>query len=315
MLKTQTMTKIGENTENPIVKADIFFSSLDTLAQLYTSPPKKAENPFKKRAIAKYKTVELILPLIDLDDTLTKQYWSTFHCCSVLLQDGNKITGKYCNNRWCIVCNRIRTAKLINGYLPAINENIKKPYFVTLTIPNIPEHELKPAIIEMIKTIRRVTDLFRNRREFRLKGIRKIECTYNSRRNDFHPHLHLLIDGEKESRQLIDYWLKSYPDANIEAQDMRPANKDSLIELFKYSTKLIAKTKTEVKALNGVFKALRKKRVFQPIGLKKINVSEDIDTIQAQEIDDLKSAVDTWVWEHEVKDWINTYGELLTTYQ
>lgn len=308
------MTKIQKKTKKPREHGETFPLLLDTLAQLRTNPPKKETNSLKKRAFAKYQTNEVIFPLIDLDSTLIKSYWSTFHCTNVLLQSGKTITGKYCNNRWCIVCNRIRTAKLINGYLPVIKEELSKPMFVTLTVPNVPAEDLRKTIGGMIGTVRTITHLFRNRRNFKLKGLRKVECTYNARGNDYHPHLHLLVDGYQASQELINNWLIHYPEADKRGQDLRPADDNSLIELFKYSTKLTGKAKNNPEALDIIFKALYGKRVFQPIGLKKVAVTEDIDEIQAQTIEDLKSAIDVWLWEHELKDWLNSSGEFLTEY-
>lgn len=307
-------TKILQNTDKTTPPENSFLPLVHTLAQLGTDPPAKGVNILKKRSVAKYQTIEIILPLIDLNSSLSKAYWSTFHCCNVLLQDGKKITGKYCNNRWCIVCNRIRTAKLINGYLPRISQDLTAPFFITLTIPNVSGPELRSSIDGMTRTINKIQNLFRHRRAFRMKGIRKIECTYNTRSKEFHPHLHLLVDGNQVAKELVQSWLMFYPDADKRGQDIRPADQNSLIELFKYSTKITAESKTHPEALDTIFKALYRKRVFQPIGLKKLSVSEDIEGIQAQEIEALKSAVDVWVWEHEVKDWLNSSGELLTEY-
>jgi Replication protein len=305
-----------EETPEKLVSAANFppFSSpeLDTLAQLWTGTEYQIDTSLLKRAVAKHKTLEVLFPLIDLKSSLYKSYWKTFHCCNVLLQEDKKITGKYCNNRWCLVCNRIRTAKLINGYLPGIKQDLVDPYFVTLTIPNVPGPDLRRSISEMTRTIRKITNLFRNRRDFKLRGIRKIECTYNSKSKEFHPHLHLLVGGIHVANQLRAEWLIHYPDATFEAQDIRPADQNSLIELFKYSTKLSAKGKDDPKALDTIFKALYQKRIFQPIGMKKLSVSEDIDEIQAQEIESLKSAIEVWEWKHEVSDWVNPSGEGLT---
>jgi len=308
--------KISEKKDFPLKTSSLL---LDTLAQLRTDIPKNGKNTLQKRAFAKYQTNEVIFPLIDLNSSLNKAYWSSFHCSNVLLQRDKTITGKYCNNRWCIVCNRIRTAKLINGYLPVIRSEIKKPMFVTLTIPNVPGDELRAVIGDMVKTIRTITDLFRNRRNFKLKGIRKVECTYNGRNLDYHPHLHLLVDGYQVGQELINAWLLHYPGADKRAQDIRPADNDSLIELFKYSTKLTTeskKKKTAVppEALDIIFKALYKKRVFQPIGLTKMSITEDIEELQSQQIEELKSDIEVWVWEHELKDWLNGSGEFLTEY-
>jgi hypothetical protein len=307
-------TKVQNNSEKTSLSRNNNSLLLDTLAQPGINSPEKVVNPFKKRAVAKYKTVEIILPLIDLDSPLKKSYWNTFNCVHELKQEGKKIIGQYCNNRWCIVCNRIRTAKLINGYLPVIKSEFREPMFVTLTIPNVPAVDLRQAIAEITRTIIKINNLFRHLRDFRLKGIRKIECTYNEKHKDFHPHFHILVESKLAADQLVEYWLKNYPEADKRGQDIRPADQNSLIELFKYSTKITAKSKDNAEALDIMFKALYKKRVFQPIGLKKVSVSEDVDEIQAQEVEALQSDIDYWYWHQEVKDWLNSSGELLTAY-
>lgn len=293
-------------------------SPLDTLAQVAPN----SINSLKKRAKAKYITNGIIFPLIDLDSDLKTSYWRTYRCAETLEQKGNKIIGKYCNNRWCIVCNRIRTAKLIDGYLPVIKKEIPDPYFITLTIPNVSARELKPAINKMIKEIVRINKSFRKYKDFRLKGIRKLECTFNSELRNFHPHFHFLVDTEIAGRELINSWLKSYPSAERAAQDIRPADQKSLIEIFKYTTKIftkkditlegdILKMKMNPWALDVIFKALYNKRVFQSMGINKIAVSEDIDEIQAQEIETFKLVM--WEWENEISDWIDKLtGEQLT---
>lgn len=203
-------------------------------------------------------------------------------------------------------------AKLINGYLPVIKKELFKPFFVTLTIPNVSGQELRSTVRGMIRTVIEINNLFRHLRAFRLKGIRKVECTYNKRGKDFHPHLHILVESERVARELIKEWLNHYPDADKRGQDFRPADQSSLIELFKYSTKITGEAKENPDALDTIFKALYKMRVFQPIGLKKVSVSEDIDGIQSQEIENLKSAIEVWIWEQEVRDWVNSSGEGLT---
>ena len=52
----------------------------------------------------------------------------------MLLQEGGKLSAKYCGNRWCLVCNSIRTAKLFAAYGPTLR-SWEDAHFVTLTIP------------------------------------------------------------------------------------------------------------------------------------------------------------------------------------
>lgn len=209
---------------------------LDKLAQ----PGTVNVNVLKKRALKKFVSNEIMYPLINLHSSLEAPYWNTAKRCSnTLLQDGQKVTGHYCNGRWCLVCCAIRTAKMINEYLPVLLKEINDPYFVTLTIPNVSGEDLREAVRRMIYTIIKVQHNFRHRKDFRLKGIRKIECTYNSETDLDHPHIHLYISGRKAGEELINAWLRCYPEANRAAQDIRPADRGSLIELFKYTTKIV----------------------------------------------------------------------------
>lgn len=300
---------------------------LDTLAQPGTSlsdtEKQKPANPYYKRAIAKYITNEIIFPLVDLKSPLEKSYWNTFYCVKTLLQEGKKLTGKYCNNRWCLVCNRIRTAKLINGYLGVLKDQVKNPYFTTLTIPNVKGSELQTSIDEMIRTIISINNLFRHRRNFRLTGIRKLECTYNSTWNDFHPHLHFVVDTRRAGLALISEWLNRYPDAKIDFQDIREADEGMIIELFKYFTKVTTKNeftrvdgkavlKVYAKPLDTIFQAMYNRRVFQPMGVSKQPVSEDIEEIESQVLEQLRDEFNAWTWEQEISDWVTSDGELLT---
>ena len=87
-----------------------------------------------RRARAKFLSKALAKQLLKAnpDSKLFKSYRATLSCSSVLQQNGKKLTTLYCKNRWCAVCNRIRTAKLIGGYSEQLEE-FKEPYFVTLT--------------------------------------------------------------------------------------------------------------------------------------------------------------------------------------
>ena len=123
------MTKVQENIiqlNTPVGNSSLL---LDKLAQPHTDSPKKFKrniDSLKKRARAKYISRALVLELTKLDSPLKKSYWNTWHCSNILYQEGKKITTKYCNNRWCLVCNRIRTGKLIAGYLPVMKA-MKQP--------------------------------------------------------------------------------------------------------------------------------------------------------------------------------------------
>jgi len=318
------MTKLLQNITISYIPDGKSSPLLDTLAQPHTRLGQKHTNTletYKKRARAKYLGNALVLELVKIDSPLTKSYWNTWHCSIVILQDGKKLTSTYCNNRWCPICNRIRTAKLIKSYLPELNK-MKEPQFVTLTIPNVSGKVLKSTIEGMTKEFIKIKNLFYGRRSFRINGIRKTEVTYNPEANEYHPHFHVILDGRNVGEELINEWLSRYPDANRGAQDIRDADENSMLELFKYATKLTTKnriTKEEdktvievnPKALDTIYQALYKKRTFQSMGWVK-QVSEDIDEVDAQIVEDVDEDVEVWKWEQEASDWVSGAGELLT---
>jgi len=302
--------------------------NLDTLAQLSTKDCNelnynKLDEKFftvdadkinlQKRARAKSFTNSYLFDLIDLKSPLHKSYWNTYHCSKTILQDGQKISSRYCNNRWCLTCNRIRTAKMINGYTSSI-ESFKESQFVTLTIPNVKAKDLRVAVDEMNDGLRAITKNLYKTYKIRLRALRKYECTYNNKTNEFHPHFHLIVDGLDTSKRLVELWLNRFSKADAKGQDISKADSTSLVELCKYFTKIIAKDNDyNPKALDIMFRAVKNKRTFQPIGIKK-DISEDIDEIQSQTIEFKEPQQQIWGFELDAHDWVSADGELLSEY-
>lgn len=294
--------------------------TLDTLAQM--SEPVIQEvtrKKMQKKARAKFMTQGLCLGLVDLRSPLKQSYWNSYHCNSFLEQKGKKLTSKYCNNRWCIVCNRIRVAKLIKGYYPVLQEMNEK-YFITLTVPNVNAEDLQDTIEKMNQNIRYIfNEYFRRTLKKKVLGLKKIEVTYNPQRKyqPYHPHFHLILDNEVSGVQLIEKWLQLNPMANSIAQDIRPADDNSIMELFKYFAKTAVKMpdgKIDINtvALDVIYTAMRGKRVYQPYGIEK--VSEDIDDIHSTDVQDLAENDTVWFWLEN--DWIDrNSGEVLTGYE
>lgn len=303
------MTKIRENTQKST-------PSLDKLAQLQ---PKlninelQGREMLKKKARAKYFTNALVCRLLPLDSDLHKSYLNTYYCNSVYEQKENKLTTTYCNNRWCMVCNRIRTAKMINGYLGPIKA-LTDPYFVTLTVPNVPDVELSHTIDLMISAFSKIVNSWNtHNRENKITGIRKIESTYNLNLDNFHPHFHVVLQNKDIASFLVYKWLKAFPNAKNIAQDCRPADEKSLMELFKYFTKILTnKHDFYASKMDVIFRAMRRRRVYQPFGNVHI-ISEDVDEYETQAYKDLANEDKIWKWlEH---DWVDEdTGECLSGY-
>jgi hypothetical protein len=281
---------------------------------------------FLKRAKVKFTQQKLLRALIKIGSPLAKKYDDTLLCSSVLEQDGNKLRSRFCNNRWCNICNRIRTAKLIKGYGSAIDSMID-PRFVTLTVPNVPAAELRAEIRRMLSEFRKIQELRRKQKKPLIRGIRKLEVTYNPDLQNYHPHFHIIVDGENTADELIEAWLDRNTTADKRGQDQRIAKNP--IELFKYFAKLTSKSKSDTiiikagkmirieysypEALDLVFQAIQGTRIIQPIGGIKY-IKEDIEDIETVEVADLDPEKALWIYQE--RDWINVYtGELLTGYE
>lgn len=323
--------------------------SLDTLAVVGTTTPKGKKGVSKrdccedfrtdaqtfqsdrktllKRARRKYLTDGYIGALVDAaklnpDSDLTQSYWNTWHCARTLtLQSDGKVSGRYCKNRWCLVCNAIRTAQLIKRYSPTL-ESWNEKHFVTLTIPNVEAPDLPGALEVMYETFLKCKERLKKRNQRgqcpKFEGLRKLECTYNPERNDFHPHFHVIVSSREAGRQLYNAWLDTYNrsfhsavwgHATPSAQDIRPATDGATMELFKYFTKVIQGPGKDQRlvyadALDKIFNAVRGKRVFQPFGFKApaLELTEAEQTAAAEEGQE-HYALAEYTWNKEKSDW------------
>lgn len=300
--------------------------SFNTLAQL-DHPPLKVPSKtvrqtlqkLQKRARAKYIGFPLIAALCDLESPLEKSYRNSLYCCEILEQREGEITAHYCRNRWCVICNRIRCGQLINRYLPAV-EGWRHPHFVTLTRPNVPGPVLRDTVSDMTRCAANCARSLR-RKGLGFRAVRKLEITYNGAARSFHPHFHFHVEGQDAARALVSKWLDRNPDAVERAQDVRPADAGSLIELFKYFCKLVdSRRRITPEALDTIFRSIRGKRVFQPVGFR-LPPDADNDGEEGFTLNKTTEAVKRtteavlWEWMQDIHDWIDTAtGDILTGY-
>ena len=280
-----------------------------------------------KRAKVKYSQKDLMRYMSRLDSPFAAKYQNTLSCSSFIIQNGTVLTSRYCKYRWCKICNRIRTAKLLAGYSEVIT-NMIQPQFVTLTVQNVVIEKLEATIKGMLKTVKLIQDLRRKTKQPLLRCIRKLECTYNATENNYHPHFHFIIEGVQAANDLLNAWCNRYPDhiVNIKGQDIREA--DNPIELFKYFAKLTAKHESDTysfigdkvirneyhypEALDLIFRTIENFRIVQTMGGITM-VKDDIDEVDAQEYEGIKSKKTLWLY--NINDWFDTYtGEKLTGY-
>ncbi len=312
-----TLAQVGTRKKSPVALG----ASEDDL-RLTKSAKFANKSNFEKRARVKYLTAALTLRLASLDDTpLKKSYWNTFYCSSILQKKGDKLTSKYCKNRWCLVCSRIRTAQLIKQYLILLREWPDK-HFVTLTVPNCSGVDLLATIDQMKAVFNRIKEQLkkqhrRGQRAAPLVALRKLECTFNPRRRDFHPHFHLIVRDLDTANELRELWLHHFPSASWDGQDVKPADDKSVLELFKYFTKLVTSKEKEgriisVGPLDTIFQAITGQRTFQAFNCTTTKETSD------EEADELAAQLEieaTYEWHQAVTDWVDkSTGELLTGY-
>lgn len=296
------------NRENISVQLDLYEESsscscanlakpLDKLAQLDQSTNEYCDigfdNELKKgvlvesihslasRASSKYISKSISFALSKVRNSpLNSSYRRSYTCGDTVIVENGKATSKYCKNRWCLVCNRIRTAQLMNDYLHIVDNWSTDAYFVTVTIPNVTKSQLTIGLEKMQSAFTKIKRRMKRSYNLEFMAMRKIECTYNRQRNDYHPHYHIVFNGEESGNTFITEWLKEFPEASAKAQDIRPADINSTKELFKYFTKIFAKTGEKDKegndqyefdsySMSPIFESMKGLRTFQTYGFKK----------------------------------------------
>lgn len=296
----------------------------DTKIQGFLKNPNENKPP-QKRQWSKWLSNAVSVGLANSNEKspLNKSYWNTYHCADVVAFDENgKGISHYCKNRWCYTCNRIRTAKLIQGYLSQL-QAFEDAHFVTLTRQTCSAQELPNRIAEIQKAMRTINDA--NRKAYKhlkgtsseYKGLRKLECTLRPGEK-YHAHLHLIVNTKDQAERIVKQWLRMHSDADAKAQDIRKADEKSHKELFKYFTKLNESKRKpgeslslNYKRLDIVFCAMKGRQVFKAFGQLKA-IQEDFEDEDLQATTNLGSAYANRLFSWIDNDWIDKEtGELL----
>ena len=137
----------------------------------------------------------------------------------------------FCRDRLCPMCAWRRSRKIF-GQVSQIMDVIEKDYefiFLTLTVPNVPGDELSKTIDSLGKgwakfiKYKRISKI--------CKGFFKaLEVTYSRKRDDYHPHFHVIIAVPKKYFKGADYikrdewldlWRKAMQNPDIIMVDVR----------------------------------------------------------------------------------------------
>lgn len=200
--------------------------------------------------------------LRDSDINLSQQYKDRISDCGTFLEfisdkeyQNFKLTGaNFCGNRFCPHCsfNKARKDAIeFDVLIKYIQEKYNYSFlFLTLTAPNVKDDFLDKEIRDYYKSIKRLFELKKVKNI--CKGyIRKLEVTYNSDKNTYHPHYHILIAVNKSyftdtksylsRNEWLELWKNSKRDSSITQLDIRKVKENelfnSVLEISKYVSK------------------------------------------------------------------------------
>lgn len=228
------------------------------------------------------------------------------------------IGGLTCKNRFCPVCSWRKAKKdammiaTLMRYIQA--EHDKSFIFLTLTVPNVSGDVLKDEIKTMNLAFKK---LFKRKEVMAISHgyMRKLEITYNSKRNDFHPHFHAVLAvnksyGKKKGYYITrDEWLQLWRDCkgdqSITQVDIRRMDMQKGVnEIAKYSAKDADYLHSEA-VFDYFYKALKGAQVFTFNGLFKDAVAK----YKAGDLEDYKQIDETeYIWKI-VSSWFPIYRD------
>lgn len=287
---------------------------LDTLETTEYFFVSEAHEKQYHKGIRKYQVNQKLISILEhCDKERAPKYWNTWHCQSVLLQEGTKLTGSLCRKRWCTQCSRVKTAELVHAFKPTL-ERGNDWHLVTLTAPTVSKRQLKSELDKRTKAFRFiVNDRLRKVHKVKFNGIRKTECTYNEREDKYHPHYHLLVEGAHVAHLIRDEWVRYWNTARVSAQDVRKigTTEQDLLEVFKYATKETTREGVQYSGdvLDTIYKHLEGRRIFQTYGdIKRAVPEPDEEQTESVGVDWIPNDVAIYEYDCAAKDWINEYG-------
>lgn len=170
-------------------------------------------------------------------------------------------TAFFCKMRLCPGCawrSALRSAACVAAISQKLVTENRIMLFVTLTIPNVTADRLRQSCLKLntawAKLMRRKAYAVWS------DNIRKLEITYNAKRDDFHPHLHAIVFVKKNyfggsggyisQAQLLDDWRNATGIDEITQVDVRrcrsrESGSNAVLEVSKYSAKASDYTASE----------------------------------------------------------------------
>lgn len=196
-------------------------------------------------------------------------------------------SANFCRIRVCPMCNWRRSLKLfsqVSAVTDAILAEKKVRFiFVTLTIQNVRGEDLRDTIDQLNKAFTYITAKSRTfapaqkLKENLLGYMKAEEITYNAERDDFHPHIHAILevrpsyfrDGYIKQKDWTALWRAALGvdyDPLVDVRNIKGGTAKAVAEVAKYPVKMdsilkIADRDRAAKALTQLYSAIFKRRL------------------------------------------------------
>lgn len=305
------MSKIVKQGKTPYSSNGAALDTNEQVGEKYRVPGSKSVNSFKFKALKIRTRNALMSRLIGyglrVDSPNVAHYRAVERCCTAYEQKEGKYMKPHhrCGSKLCPLCSNIRTAKLMELYLPHIDTS-RNWGFLTLTANNSSLMDCSPD--ELRKELTRRDRLLDNIRRRGIYEGRNMDCivsrevtpeAYKVRKQNgsvyyapHHPHFHIFGDYETLV-WLRDEWIKDI-DCTGENQVLKPVLSDdirkTMKEVLKYSMKPIIvfddkkyekKRSVNLKGVDDLMTAMKGKRRLSCWGIfyaiekqsKKVEVS------------------------------------------
>lgn len=196
-------------------------------------------------------------------------------------------SANFCRVRVCPMCNWRRSLKLfsqVSAVADAILAEKKARFiFVTLTIENVRGEVLRDTIDQLNKAFKYITDKHqtfapaKKLKENLLGYMKAEEITYNADRDDFHPHIHAILEvrpsyfdsGYIKQKDWTALWRSALGvdyDPLVDVRNIKGGTAKAVAEVAKYPVKMdsiltIADKDKAAKALTHLYAAIFRRRL------------------------------------------------------
>lgn len=207
------------------------------------------------------------------------------HCGDylVMLEDDTRTKrkldiGYFCRQRLCSGCawrSAVKSAQCVAAIAGALADQGRIMIMVTLTVPNVPADKLRQTVQHINASWARLCK--RQLYASWADHVRKLEITYNSASDTYHPHLHCVVFVRKgyfargyiSHAQLLSDWREVTRQPEITQVDVRRCrdrgNTNAILEVAKYSCKASDYSQSET-VLDTMYTALHHTRTMAYAG-------------------------------------------------